>query len=92
MSDLQNRNDQVVSLGDWLVTLLISSLPIFGFIMLLVWAFGGGAKESKRNFARATLIFSLIVGVIGVVVAIIFGTAIVGLFATNYSSYYSSFG
>jgi hypothetical protein len=91
MSDLQSQNGQAVSVGDWLITFLISSIPLVGLIMVFVWAFGGGAKESKRNCARAVLIWSLIIGAIGIIVGIVFGTAIAAFISSNYSSY-SSFG
>ena len=48
------------SVGSWMLTLLVSSIPVIGFIYLLVLAFGSGAAPSKRNFARATLIWALI--------------------------------
>lgn len=81
MSDLQNQNNQAVSMGDWIITLLISYVPIIGFIMLLVWAFGGGAKESKRNYARAILIVSIVLGVIGGIIGAIFGASFAAIIA-----------
>ena len=48
------------SVGSWMLTLLVSSIPVIGVIYLLVLAFGSGAAPSKRNFARATLIWALI--------------------------------
>ena len=48
------------SVGSWMLTLLVSSIPVIGVIYLLVLAFGSGASPSKRNFARAALIWTLI--------------------------------
>ena len=48
------------SVGSWMLTLLMCGIPVIGFIYLLVLAFGSGAAPSKRNFARAALIWSLI--------------------------------
>ena len=48
------------SVGSWMLTLLLCGIPVIGFIYLLVLAFGSGAAPSKRNFARAALIWSLI--------------------------------
>lgn len=71
MANYVQPNDQTVSVGDWFVTMLLTSIPMVGFIMLLVWAFGGGAKESKKNYARAALIFALVGAAIGIIVTII---------------------
>ncbi len=54
-----------ISVGDWLITLLISAIPLVGFIMLFVWAFGSGTPASKANYAKATLIFFAIFMVLG---------------------------
>ena len=48
--------EEEVSVGEWLITFIIFSIPIIGFIMLFVWAFGDNTKISKRNWARAMLI------------------------------------
>ena len=48
--------EEEVSVGEWLITFVIFSIPIIGFIMLFVWAFGDNTKISKRNWARAMLI------------------------------------
>lgn len=64
-----------VTIGDWFIVCLLMAIPIVNFIMLLVWAFGGGANPNKANFAKASLIWMLI----GLVVMILFWTS---LFAT----------
>lgn len=48
------------SVGSWMLTLFVSGIPIIGVIYLLVLAFGSGSAPSKRNFARAALIWTLI--------------------------------
>ena len=87
MANYVQPNDQTVSVGDWFVTMLLTSIPLVGFIMLLVWAFGGGAKESKKNYARAALIFALVGIVIGIITSIIMAITSATLFSTlsNYS-------
>ncbi|NLW88968.1 MAG: hypothetical protein GXY43_04495 [Clostridiaceae bacterium] len=51
---------ETVSIGDWIITFILSGLPVIGFIMLIVWAFGSDAPQSKKNWARASLILGLI--------------------------------
>ena len=48
---------QVLSVKDWIITILITSIPIVGFIMLFVWAFGSNENLNKSNWAKATLIW-----------------------------------
>lgn len=48
------------SVGSWMLTLFVCGIPVIGVIYLLVLAFGSGAAPSKRNFARAALIWTLI--------------------------------
>ena len=54
------KNQSVVSIGDWVITIILTAIPFVNIIMLLVWAFGGGTPESKSNWAKASLIFYLI--------------------------------
>ena len=48
------------SVGSWMLALFVCGIPVIGVIYLLVLAFGSGAAPSKRNFARAALIWTLI--------------------------------
>ena len=57
----------VDSVGGWMLTLFVCGIPVIGVIYLLVLAFGSGAAPSKRNFARAALIWTLIALVVTVV-------------------------
>ncbi|RMG16182.1 MAG: hypothetical protein D6730_25455 [Bacteroidetes bacterium] len=52
----------VVSMGDWMVTLLLMAIPVVGIIMLFVYAFGGNTNPNKASWAKATLIY-LAIGV-----------------------------
>lgn len=65
----------VESTTNWMITLLIASIPLIGFIMLIIWAFGSGTNPNKSNFAKATLIWMLVVTVLVFVFTTIFGIA-----------------
>lgn len=54
------RQFKSMTVGDWLITFIIQSIPIIGFIMLFVWAFGDNTHPSKKTWAQATLLFLLI--------------------------------
>ena len=79
--------DQTVSLGDWILTMILSAIPLVGLIMLFVWAFGGGAKATKQNYARAFLIMAVIGIILGVISSILFATLFAGIVENlqNYS-------
>lgn len=47
----------IVKTSDWFLTMLISSIPLIGFIMLVVWAIDKEGNPNKSNWAKATLIW-----------------------------------
>lgn len=70
----------VLSTKDWVITLLISFIPVVGFVMLFVWAFGSNENPNKANWAKATLIWFAIGCVLafllwGTIIAAIIGGA-----------------
>jgi len=79
MEDLnQNSNVPVMSTKDWVITLLISGIPIVGIVMIFVWAFGDNANPNKANWAKAALLMVLIVIGIYILFFAVFGAAILG--------------
>ncbi len=56
--DIQDQNPIApqMSVGEWLITLLILAIPLVNFIMMFVWAFD--PTSGRRNFARAYLILT----------------------------------
>ena len=73
---MENQNNSgVVKTSEWVVTILITAIPLVGFIMLFVWAFGGNTNQSKANWAKAALIWVAISIVLYALIAAIFGAA-----------------
>lgn len=62
------QNNPADSVGSWVLAIFLVGIPIVGFIYLLVLAFGGGASESRRNWARAQFVWMII----GIVLTILF--------------------
>lgn len=62
-----------VSLGDWVVTMIIGAIPCIGLIVYIVWAFSNTINPSKRNYCRASLIFAAIGIVLYLLLAVVFG-------------------
>ena len=73
----------VLSTKDWVVTLLISFIPLVGLIMLFVWAFGSSENPNKSNWANAILIWYAI----GSVFAIILWVTVFAAIMSNYQNY-----
>ena len=48
-----------MTVGAWLITLLITSIPILNIIMLFIWDFGGN-KDERENYSKAALLWMLI--------------------------------
>lgn len=67
-------SDSTMSVKDWLITMIITAIPIVGFVMLFVWSFGSGTPTVKANWAKAVLIFYAIM----IVLYMIFGAALLG--------------
>ena len=73
-----------ISVGEWMITLLIMAIPLVNIIMLFVWAFSGNINLSKANWAKASLIWTLIIIVFYAIILLIFGTILAGLMDWNY--------
>ncbi|HCY75885.1 MAG: hypothetical protein IH620_06605 [Ignavibacterium sp.] len=80
-----NTNYRPMSIGDWLITFLIQAIPLVGFIMLFVWAFGDGTHPSKKSWAQASLIFALIMLVLVIIFFAVMWTFISSFFNSGYN-------
>ena len=67
-----------ISVGEWVITIIIIAIPIVGFIMLFVWGFGSNTQPSKANWAKATLIM---IG-ISIVLSFLFLGSLLGIMGT----------
>ncbi|MCZ6704154.1 MAG: hypothetical protein O6940_14085 [Ignavibacteria bacterium] len=88
VTGLQNQGSsyQPMSIGEWIITFIITYIPLVGFIMLFVWAFGDGTHPSKKTWAQATLIMM----VVGIILAIIFFSIIASIIGGVFSGYQQS--
>ena len=69
-----------------MLTILLAGIPLFGLIYLLMLAFGSGHSASKRNWAKATLIWAVIGAVLGILLSAVLGALGYSLFAVNQSA------
>jgi len=57
---MYNDNDRnYVSVGGWMLMMLVTAIPVIGQIVIIVWAFAGD-NESRKNYFRAILVFFLL--------------------------------
>lgn len=72
-------NQEHTSTGSWFLTIFLTSIPLVNIILLLVWAFSHSTPLSKRNWARAMLIWMLAAFVLFFVMAILGGLGMMAL-------------
>lgn len=77
-----------LSLGDYLIMMLIGIIPVVNLIMLFVWAFGSNYNENKKNYARAMLIFALIGFVLSILLFAVFGAIFANMMGNLGGGYY----
>ncbi len=62
-----------LSVGQYIGMFILSAIPLVGFILTLVWAFGSDVNKNKKNYARAVLIMALIAIGLSIIIALLFG-------------------
>ncbi|HNX38492.1 MAG TPA: hypothetical protein PL124_10350 [Candidatus Cloacimonadota bacterium] len=65
----------IMTVGNWVVTILLMCIPLVNLIMLIVWASSSSENPNRKNWAIAYLIFMAI----GIVFWIIAWGAIAGM-------------
>lgn len=50
-----------MTVGSWMLTLLVLAIPIVNLVMYLVWALSGAGNVNRRNFCRASIYWFLII-------------------------------
>lgn len=71
----QQGQAPVMKTSEWVVTFLITAIPLVGLIMLFVWGFGSGANPNKANWAKAALLIYAIMIVLYILLFVILGVA-----------------
>ena len=54
---------EALSQSETTVTMILFAIPVVGFILALVWSFGGTRNPARRRLARAYLIRTAVVAV-----------------------------
>lgn len=72
--------EEPMSLGEWMITLLIMFIPCVNIVMMFVWAFSKNQKQSKSNFFKAQLIYTGIVILLYLIVFVVFGVSMASMY------------
>lgn len=72
----------VTSLGGWVGTIILSAIPLVGFILLICWAAGMGGEEhrDRRNWALAQLIIGVVAFLLVVIITAATGFSLTQMF------------
>lgn len=69
-----------MSIGEWLLLMLIMVIPCVNIIMLFVWGFSGDPnKVNRANYCKAMLIWMLIGAVLSAILSATLGTVLLSL-------------
>lgn len=67
--------EEPVTMGDWIISMLICMIPCLNIVMMFVWAFSKSEKKSKSNFFKASLIIYAISIGLCIVLFVVFAGA-----------------
>ncbi len=73
-----NELEEPVSMGEWMISMLLMCIPCVNIVLMFVWAFGSSAKKSKSNYFKASLVWTGIGIVLWILMMILMS---VGMFA-----------
>lgn len=69
------KDNSIISVGDWLVNFIISIIPLIGLIFIIIWA-NDNNNKTRKNWAIASLIWSSIILILTIVIYSVFFAAI----------------
>jgi len=69
-------DSRVLSVGEWMLTVLFYIIPIVNIIMMAVWAFSSKGNIHRRNLSRALLLWVIIILIAYIVAMAIAGFTI----------------
>lgn len=73
--NLPDYRQKTLSSMDWALYIFISTIPVIGFIALLVWALGDG-NVHRKNWARGMFLIYLIGAILIFALVVLFGAGI----------------
>lgn len=80
---MTDSNKAVMTMGEWLITLIVLAIPCVNVIMYFVWAFGNG-NENRKNFCRAGLIVMAVGIVLTLILYAVVGASLAAALSAGY--------
>jgi len=71
-----------VSIGDWVLTLIVLGVPVVNMILYIYWALSDSTPLSKKNYCRACILIVVILSAAGVLFGVM-AAALAAIFATH---------
>jgi hypothetical protein len=68
---MTTQENKPVSIGEWIITFLILSIPVVNVIMIIVWALSESTHPSKRTYAQAIIVIVLAASALALVFGLI---------------------
>lgn len=84
----QDDLEEPMSMGEWMISLLVMLIPCANIVMMFVWAFSSKEKKSKSNFFKAYLIFFAIGIVFAIIMMVVMGAAVASALDSMGGYYY----
>jgi hypothetical protein len=67
-NELSNQNDQPISVGQWMLNIFLTYIPMVNIIVLIIWAVSTTEPQTKVNWARAKLMW-MAIGIVFMILA-----------------------
>ena len=64
-----------MTVGDWLITMILLGIPLVGLVMLLYWSLSSTGNLNRRNYCLATLVIVAVVLLLFIIFALFGGLA-----------------
>lgn len=78
----QQYNDEKsrpLTMGEWIVMILVPMIPCVGIILYFVWAFSSNTNVNRRNFCRANIVVFAVLAAIYAIAIFFMGSAFSGM-------------
>lgn len=62
-----------LTLGEWMLTLLVLAIPLVNLFAYLYWALADGVNLNRKRFSQASILWFMIIVGIGVFMAVTMG-------------------
>ncbi len=57
---VQEKKSDILSMGDYLLILILMAIPVVNFIVCLFWILGKNGNPNRRNFAKAWMVLAVV--------------------------------